>query len=455
MNALLSILALVLCISILVFMPVMIPAEFTAFYGEYTIYDAARALILCAVLSFGVSLLLSQIKPNGTFLVHLFIGALLFRIFIAAFIFGTNAQGFFGGDAFTYDTLGVSLIKSWEGSMYDAGLIVRFTGTGLTGSGWGMIYLVGAVYWVIGRNMFAVQLINAIVGALTAPIIFLIALRLFGHNKVARTASLAVAFFPSLALWSAQGLKDGPIMFLLALSIFATLKLGEKFDPIFILILIGSLFGLLSLRFYVFYIAAAAIAVAFVFGTRAMSAQTMVRQLLIVILLGVAFSYFGISKFASAQIEAYGSLEYIERVRADLSRSADSGFGKDLDVSTTEGVLTAVPVGLVYLLFAPFPWQMGSFRSLITLPEMAVWWSSFPFLILGVWYGLKFRLRQVAPILVFVIMLTVAYSVFQGNVGTAYRQRSQVLVFYQIFVSVGYFLFKEKREDRKATKVKS
>jgi hypothetical protein len=34
-------------------------------------------------------------------------------------------------------------------------------------------------------------------------------------------------------------------------------------------------------------------------------------------------------------------------------------------------------------------------------------------------------------------------------VGTAYRQRSQLLVFYFIFVSVGFVLMKERREDRK------
>jgi hypothetical protein len=46
-------------------------------------------------------------------------------------------------------------------------------------------------------------------------------------------------------------------------------------------------------------------------------------------------------------------------------------------------------------------------------------------------------------------MLTLAYSIFQGNVGTAYRQRSQILVFYFIFVAVGYVLMKERREDSK------
>ena len=46
-------------------------------------------------------------------------------------------------------------------------------------------------------------------------------------------------------------------------------------------------------------------------------------------------------------------------------------------------------------------------------------------------------------------MLSLAYSIFQGNVGNAYRQRSQLLVFYFIFVAVGYVLMLEKREERK------
>ena len=56
---------------------------------------------------------------------------------------------------------------------------------------------------------------------------------------------------------------------------------------------------------------------------------------------------------------------------------------------------------------------------------------------------------MISPILIFTVMLTFAYSVFQGNVGTAYRQRAQLLVFYFIFVAVGFVLIKEKREERK------
>jgi hypothetical protein len=35
-----------------------------------------------------------------------------------------------------------------------------------------------------------------------------------------------------------------------------------------------------------------------------------------------------------------------------------------------------------------------------------------------------------------------------GNVGTAYRQRAQLLIFYFIFVGIGFVLVKEKREER-------
>jgi putative Ca2+/H+ antiporter (TMEM165/GDT1 family) len=80
---------------------------------------------------------------------------------------------------------------------------------------------------------------------------------------------------------------------------------------------------------------------------------------------------------------------------------------------------------------------------------MFIWWASFPLLVLGLWYALRHRLRQVSPIVIFTTMLTLAYSVFQGNVGTAYRQRSQLLVFYFIFVAVGAVLLKERAEDRR------
>src|SRR5260370_13264990 len=297
--------------------------------------------------------------------------------------------------------------------------------------------------------MLAIQYVNCVLGAATAPVAYLIALEIFPNKRVARLCALFSAFFPSMVLWSAQGLKDGPIVFLLAVSMLATLKLGERFSIKYLVALALALCSLLTLRFYIFYIVVVAVTVAFVLGRRPLSAQSFVRQFIILITIALALAYFGVSRYASAQFETFGSLRQLQIMRLDAAQSAKSGFGAELDVSTPEGALTAIPLGFSYLLFAPFPWQFGSLRALITLPEMIVWWGCIPMLALGLWFTIRHRARQVAPILIFTVLLTLTYSVLQGNVGTAYRQRAQLLIFYFVFVAVGFVLTKEKREERK------
>jgi 4-amino-4-deoxy-L-arabinose transferase-like glycosyltransferase len=312
-----------------------------------------------------------------------------------------------------------------------------------------MIYLVGTIYTLVGRNMLATQFFNAVVGAATAPIIYLCAQNIFRNARVSRISAYLVALYPSLILWSSQGLKDAPIIFLLALSMLAILKLGEKLSVKYFLVLVGTLLGILTMRFYVFYMLLAAIGGAFAIGTRAFSAQSLMRQFVIIVGIGLALTYMGVSQTASVQFESFANLEAVQQSRATQSRLAKSGFANDVDVSTTSGALSAIPIGLTYLLFAPFPWQLFNLRQSITMPEMIVWWGAFPLFILGLWYAIKYRLRQVLPILLFTLMLTLAYALVQGNVGTAYRQRSQLLVFYFIFVAVGLTLLGEVREAQR------
>jgi hypothetical protein len=157
----------------------------------------------------------------------------------------------------------------------------------------------------------------------------------------------------------------------------------------------------------------------------------------------------GVIRNASSDLEKYGDLDRIQNSRLDLARSAESGFGEDTDVSTAEGAITAIPIGFLYLMLAPFPWQATNMRQAISLPEVFAWRAMIPLLISGIWYSLKHRLRKAFPVMIFSLMLTLAYSIFLGNVGTAYRQRTQIQVFLFIFVGVGWTLYKERREDRK------
>src|SRR5215207_3804395 len=406
MNALLAALTVVLAAAVALAIP-----------------GGAAALVFCAPLALVAGLLLSNgAGEQRPFLMKVFVAGLLLRMAVGVIINGFELQEFFGGDALTYDWLGGHLVEAWRG---DLPMMPEMKQWALAG-GWGMVYLVAAIYGVVGRNMLAVQFFNAVVGAATAPVIFLCARQIFQNVRVAKVAALAVAFYPSLVLWSSQGLKDGPIVFLLALTMLATLKLGERLSAKYVSVLVLALYGLLCFRFYIFYMTAAAVCGAFVIGMRPQTTTNLLRQFVVVLAVGVGLTYLGVLRTAGSQFDTF----------ADLERSANTGFGEDVDVSTTAGALSAMPLGLAYLLFAPFPWQLASLRQSITLPEMLVWWASFPRLLMGIWFTLKHRLRQALPILLFTTMLTLAYSIFQGNVGTAYRQRSQILVFYFIFVAV-------------------
>ena len=447
MNGLLTLLSLVIGALVVFAVPPLV-TPFQADYGVVSVFDTSKAVLLCSALALVAGWYSSKQGVHGRFLLRVFIAALLIRVVLGTVIFAFKGQEFFGGDALTYDFFGWSQLLAWGGDRYQASLVERFVG-GSGGSGWGMVYLVAAVYGMLGRNMLAIQFVNAVLGAVTATIIFLCAQSVFSNSRVSRLAALAVAFYPSLVLWSSQGLKDAPIVFCLAVIILATLKLGEKLSITYFLVLIASLFSLLSLRFYVFYMICVAIGGAFIIGMRSITPLSFARQFLLVILLGLGLMYLGVVRYADKQIATYGTLQSVQRSRQNASTSAESGFGRDVDVSTTSGAISTIPVGLLYLLFAPFPWQLASLRQSITLPEMVAWWASFPMLVLGLWFSIKYRLRMISPILIFTVMLSLAYSVFQGNVGTAYRQRAQLLVFYFIFVAVGYVLMLERREERK------
>jgi 4-amino-4-deoxy-L-arabinose transferase-like glycosyltransferase len=383
--------------------------------------------------------------PEAAFLSNVYMATLVMRMALAVFLNAYSGQttfaNMFWGDSSTYDHGGWVMSMRWGGDV----MLNRYTEGRV--SGWGFFYFVGALYYVFGRNQLLVQFVNGTIGALTVVVIYAIAKHLF-DVEVAQWAARFMAFFPQVVFWSGAIYKDPAVMFCIAVCMYAVLKLSVKLSLRHVGLFVAAALVLMSLRFYVFYFVAFATLSTFVLAQRR-GVMASVASYIVVFAVFLGAFAFAASRETLEQQKSYLSFERLQITRADQAMWGQSALEK-ADVSTPQGALAALPTGLVYLLFAPFPWALRGIRQMLTLPETLVWYALWPALIRGLMQTFRHRVRQALPILVFAASLTIAYAVFQGNVGTAYRQRTQVTMFYFIFMAAGLVHRRRMRAEAQA-----
>ncbi len=412
--------------------------------------NGAMSLLAGGLLCAFILVIIRRFTDEKDFITQVFLGAVCARIIFGLILHVFDLQMFAGPDSLTYHRIGAMLADAWLGYPV-AEPDELAVATSLRGSGWGMSYLIGSIYLITGQSILVAQTVFGIIGAATAPMVYYCALSIYHNRRVARFASIGVAFFPAFIIWSSQLIKDGLIVFLLVVAVIMILQLQKKFSLAGTLMLVASLIGLLSLRFYTFYVVVIAVVGGFVVGIETSFKNTL-QRLAILAVVSFALVYLGVVRIASVDLETYGSLERIQYSR-NVMASGESGYGSDMDVSTSDGALSALPVGFAYLMFAPFPWEMKNLRQSLTLPDVLLWWAMMPLLVIGLWHAFRHRLRENVPVIIFTFILTLAYSMFQGNLGAAYRQRTQIQVFLFMFIAVGWGLIREKIEDKKAMEV--
>lgn len=400
--------------------------------------DLLSATLAVLLAGIGNLLVVTQIRSramrdDSRFLVRVYTGAVLLR-YALAIVFNVYSAdlGFavtFWGDSSQYDHGGHQLALKWSGEP----IINPHLSESV--SGWGWVYFVAVVYFVFGRNQLMVQFANGVIGGLTVVVIYAIARELFDRES-ARWAALFMAFFPQMVVWSAGMYKDPAVLFCIALAMFAVLSLRREFSAWHVFLFVAAILALLTLRFYIAYFVAFAALGTFVFAQRRGAVGNLLAGgVLVLALLGAL--RFVVRQESLDQQRQFLTLERLQVTREDQARWGHSGYGQEYDVSTPAGALAALPEGLVYLLFAPFPWSVSSLRQVLTLPETFVWYALMPAFVRGVRFAIRRKLRDVLPVLVFTLSLTVAYALMQGNIGTAYRQRTQISMFFFIFMGVG------------------
>jgi 4-amino-4-deoxy-L-arabinose transferase-like glycosyltransferase len=375
---------------------------------------------------------------DRSLVVRIMIGGVLLRLGLTLVIHYTLPVWFFAPDQITYQEVG------WQTLQYYRGL---------DGMPWQIMNTLelGYFYWnaflflIFGYAPLAPKLVNAFVGTASALFCYRLAGELAGRGP-AMIAVLLAMFFPSLVLWSTQNLRD-PMVLLVTLALFlSVIRLRTRPSGRAFFAAILSLALLLLFRDYM-----AAMAL---FGLVGASFISKARGLPVNLLIGAAL--FGLAILAYQQfglgaewVES-ASFEAISEQRSLLA-TGGTAFRPEVDISTPLLGLRYFPVGLAFFLFSPFPWQLGSTLSLLTLPEQLAWYALLPMVIIGGVYLVRERYHVFGPILVFLALTTSVYALVEGNAGTAYRHRAQVLVFFLILAAVGITLRRLRREEPGAT----
>ncbi len=378
------------------------------------------------------------------FLIAVYFGGLILRLVVGGTILFGGYVEFFGGDHLTYDSLGWALAQAWQGHLQNTHWLLSQTAK--LGQN-GMYYWVAALYSILGHYEFAAVGVQIAVVSFTPILAYKTVWDIYGSIHSARFAAIAVAFLPSMVIWSSLLLKDPLIVFLLAVTVFCTIRMQKEVRFRYFLPAAIAMLLLFPLRGYVFYFILLAVVGSLLmarFGRRA-SLTAYFSRLAGLVIIAVALFALGFDRIATEQLDVR-ILEKVQSSRLDLAKSAQSGFAREANVSTLSGAVSFLPRGVVYLLFAPFPWQGGSLRSMLTVPETLLWYAMFPFCVIGFVYTLRNHLRDALVVFLFVLQLTCFYGIFVGNVGTAYRQRTQVFLFYIMFTSVGWVYTRRRKK---------
>ncbi len=301
-------------------------------------------------------------------------------------------------------------------------------------------------YRLFGSHVgIALSLVNAVVGTLAAWLFAQLAAAIYTPSA-ARPAFILCGFWPSIVLWTSINLRDAWSFLLLGAALLAAQRLRTAATLRDAIILGACLLAYPFVRGYMLVLLSV--------GLIASYMVVRVRQLPIAIIL-VAGILLALTTLKGpyavlGDLSVEGKLEQLHRMRSGLAYGASAFDSTGVDLSTPLGALTYLPRGLANFLLAPFPWKLQSWRQIMALPETFVWYAILAAAIRQAWSDVRYRLKSTALIVFVSVSITVAYSLVEGNEGTAYRHRAHVLLLAFVFAA-GFWARRRERTHAGST----
>ena len=420
------------------FVVLLMVASASALLGLAVIQNPGVALPFSIelILLFGLTLLGLSREQDGDvrlWLIKLVLATLALRVVLALFVHFQLSPYFFAPDAIGYERMGKEISDYWSGT----GLAPR-----AIREGWrpGYIHLNAVFQFVLGESRIALVVLNLFAGVWTTILTFYLT-REFLPVRSAKAAALLTGFFPSLVLWSILNIRDALATFLIVTLVLYGVRVSRRFRPSYVMIFGAALLGLGLLRDYMAFLVVAGLAIGTVAALRP---DRIFGTMIFGTVITLAFTYLADQVGLFSTLRPEDALETAQMLRTGLQADATSAFGVGAQTETVGGALRYLPLGVAYLLFSPFPWAVNTSLQLTAMPETLLWYPLFLLALQGLRISLKGRLTNVLVVLAVLVIVVSSYALVEGNFGTAYRHRAQIMPLFFVFTGAGLCWAKDR-----------
>ena len=326
-----------------------------------------------------------------------------------------------------------------------------------------LIFVIIAGMTIIMGDFAAVPVLIVLFSFITslAPVYtYRIAKELEIMPRAALFSARLVVFSPAFAFWGGFMAKDALVFIVMNLIVYHVLILQKKRRFKSILGLTLAMLALLILRFYLATLLIPILALTLLLKQRRQRYSLKVSpggggigltQIVVILVVFALFTLAGVSKGIQRAVPESMDhfLQDMQDARNDAAARGESGYLRGADISTPKAAIRYLPVGVFYFLTVPHPWRLGSFRNNLAIIETLFWVLMYPAVLMGMRRGLRRNYPGAVLLIVIILAKIFLYSLASGNAGTAYRMRSQVWLFFAIFIG----WYREKRYLQKIRKV--
>ncbi len=406
--------------------------------SPFLFYDKPDELMfipLVLILGLGTSFFLNKSSDleDADFQINIFFVAFSLRLVLGIIIYGWDLSEVFGDEDSSGYMSGWGVAQSWYKNGLDGffsdiyRIFIKEQNVGQSML-WGIFMFVAG-----GPSRMIVSVINSFAGSMLVIVVYRLAKKLFDF-QTAKVAALIATLWLSFVLLSAGTSKEMLVICVEWAILYLAIRNPKGLSQKDILIAAPLMIVLYTLRFYAFYMCAAAMFFRAIITNRKNYARNSILGFILVASLLVFLNASGAINKDYERFDRQN--QGIEAWRVNVATS--TGSGTDIYSEYKGNSIAAVPLATVYFLFAPFPWELfgGSLRSSFAAAENIVIIFLFAIGFTSIRTLFRERFFQLLPIIVFCVLYAGLQIWGLSNIGLAWRHRQTIMPLFFLLAAL-------------------